>query len=226
MIFLKIADVVRAYCREVENLSDQLRGFRFDDAVAHCCSVGHIDPSSGSPILCDREIVRRCIIKWFGSVGEFEATVRTEVLDILFTDLSAALVSYRRIVEASPVVLWVFLDFSLLPMRASIDQGIWLLLRGVTYWLAVIPTLFVVMYTLAHLTRRERRSRCLDKLVSVLLVCVGIGFLLGPYNCFIESKQTYSCIYIYMYIYIYIYPFLGLRGSFSEMCFGQLCGPS
>ena len=179
MIFLKIADVVRAYCREVENLSDQLQDFRFDDAVAYCCSVGHIDPDTGSPIVCDREIVRQCIVNWFGSVGEFEATVRTEVLDILYTHLSAAMLSYRRVVEASPVVVWVFFDFAQVPMRKSIDLGMWALIRGFTYWLSVIPTLFVVMYRLAHLTRRKRSSRCLDKLVSVLLVCVGIGFFMA-----------------------------------------------
>ena len=175
LVFFSIAEETRRYCREVENLSHELQNFRFDDAVAWCCSVGHVDPDSGAPLICDRAVVRKCICSWFGCVDEFERSVRTEVLDVLKSHLSTALVSYRRVVEASPCILWVFLDFSVGPIRhGNVDTGIWLLLRGFAYWLGVVPILFLSLYTMAHLLRRSRRPRCVDKLVSLLLVCFGV----------------------------------------------------
>ena len=83
LIFFKIADAMRQYCREVESLQHQLQQFRLDDALSYCCTVGHVGPS-GEQMLCDRLLVRRCIDNWFGSVDQFERTVRTEVLETLW----------------------------------------------------------------------------------------------------------------------------------------------
>ena len=177
LVHFRIAELARRYCREVENLSQELRDFRLDDAMAWCCSVGHVHPVSGQSLHCDRAVVQKCICSWFGCVEEFERTVRTEVLNTLNSQLSTALISYLRIVQASPCILWTFADFSVKPMRrGNVDTGIWMLCRGFAYWLGVVPALFAGLYKLAYLLRRARRSRSLDKLLSLMLACFGVCF--------------------------------------------------
>lgn len=55
-----------------DTLASQLRDFRISESKCHCCSSGHADRKNP----CDREIVCRCIRRWFVSEEAFEDCVR------------------------------------------------------------------------------------------------------------------------------------------------------
>ena len=51
------------------------KDFDFQSALCFCCSTNHVDPD-GEQMLCDRQILGKCIVEWFGSIANFEEQVR------------------------------------------------------------------------------------------------------------------------------------------------------
>ncbi|CAE7768738.1 unnamed protein product, partial [Symbiodinium pilosum] len=78
LIFLAIAHLGRKYCRDVTTMCHQVANFRVAAAKSHCCASKHRIAGSQKSMICDREIVQRCIRKWFGSTEAFERRVHTE----------------------------------------------------------------------------------------------------------------------------------------------------
>ena len=103
LIFWNIAHLVREYCRDVTTMCQHIGHFRVATAEIFCCSVEHRNPHSKDPMLCDREVMQRCINIWFGGIETFEQQVQGDLYNLLVDQLSDHMVSYWRLAEASPV---------------------------------------------------------------------------------------------------------------------------
>ena len=103
LIFWNIAHLVREYCRDVTTMCQHIGHFRVATAESFCCSVEHRHPHSKDPMLCDREVMQRCINTWFGGIETFEQQVQGDLYNLLVDQLSDHMVSYWRLAEASPV---------------------------------------------------------------------------------------------------------------------------
>jgi len=166
------AHIVRAYCRSVSTMRDEVAKVTLESAQCYCCSVQHRDPVSGKDMeICDRRVLRRCVVEWFGSVESFEHRVQHEVLDVLTDQLSNNIFSYRRIAEASSVFMAFFLDNAGTSCRDGVlDECTERLLKGVAYWLTSVPSMVAVSYRVAWALQRQRIHRVLDMLVSLAVL--------------------------------------------------------
>ncbi|CAE7657113.1 Rai14 [Symbiodinium sp. CCMP2592] len=166
------AHIVRSYCRSVSRMRDEVAKVTLESAQCYCCSVQHRDPASGKDIeICDRRVLRRCVVEWFGSVEAFEHRVQHEVLEILTDQLSKNIFSYRRIAEASSVFMAFFLDTAGTSCRDGVlDECTERVLKGVAYWLAAVPSMTAVSYRVAWALQRQRIHRVLDMLVTLAVL--------------------------------------------------------
>ncbi|CAE6951851.1 unnamed protein product [Symbiodinium sp. CCMP2456] len=61
LIFWYIAHLVREYCREVTIMCQHIGQFRVATAESFCCFVKHRRPGGDEPMMCDREVMQKCI---------------------------------------------------------------------------------------------------------------------------------------------------------------------
>ena len=87
VIFIRFGSAFREYYRDVDMLGVQFGSFDVDRAECHCCALGHPEVN-GMPMPCDREILRRCIGTWFGSIEAFHHQVQSEVKEALVEQLT------------------------------------------------------------------------------------------------------------------------------------------
>lgn len=183
LIFWYIAHLLREYCRDVAIMCQHIGCFRVETAESFCCSVKHRRPGCDQTMMCDREVMQKCINIWFGGLEAFEQHVQSDLCDLLVDQLSNHMVSYWRLAEASPVFLWFHLDvvahhlwyFTHLAEDGAVPTGILKLLVGLSYWLAVVPMLFRIMFRLSWAMQARCRCRLLDYFKSLLLLLPGIS---------------------------------------------------
>lgn len=96
----------RRHFRAVDALLTQLSSFELAETHCHCCDVQHLDGA----LVCDREVIYRCIGAWFGSKERFEALVRSEVLAICREQLGSCGLPYSWLVVAGAPVIWASSD--------------------------------------------------------------------------------------------------------------------
>ena len=72
---------LRAYYRSAKLLETELASFTVKESRCWCCNELTDHTDEGEEVICDRQVVLRCIVTWFGTVESFEERVRTEVLD-------------------------------------------------------------------------------------------------------------------------------------------------
>ncbi|CAK9080796.1 Uncharacterized protein SCF082_LOCUS38498 [Durusdinium trenchii] len=94
----------------VEKMQEELRNFSVADAKCYCCSVNHKDPS-GEDIPCDRHVMVQCVQQWFGSIEEFEMSVRSRLKDALSYSLGM-FCPYSLVVTSALPCMWVNFDFA------------------------------------------------------------------------------------------------------------------
>ncbi|CAE7258352.1 unnamed protein product, partial [Symbiodinium sp. KB8] len=191
LIFWYIAHLVREYCRDVTTMCQQIAHFSVATAESFCCSVEHKHPHSKEPLMCDREVMQRCINIWFGGIEAFEQRVQGDLYNLLVDQLANHMVSYWRLAEASPVFFWFHLDNAARELLHFIHAaeggeshyltiGSMQLLLGLSYWLGVVPILFRVMFRLAWAMQTKCACRLLDYTKSLLLLLPGI-FIFGAF---------------------------------------------
>ncbi|CAE7372953.1 unnamed protein product, partial [Symbiodinium necroappetens] len=189
LIFWYIAHLVREYCRDVTTMCQHIARFSFATAESFCCSVEHKHPHSEEHLMCDREVMQRCINIWFGGIEAFEQQVQGDLYKLLVDQLANHMVSYWRLAEASPVFLWFHLDIAARGLRqfiylaedeAHLILAIMQLLLGLSYWLGVVPILWRVMFRLAWAMQTKCACRVLDYTKSLLLLLPGI-FIFGAF---------------------------------------------
>ena len=185
LIFWYIAHLAREYCREVTIMCQHIGQFRVATAESFCCSVKHRRPGGDEPMMCDREVMQKCINIWFGGTEAFEQHVQSDLCDLLVDQLSNHMVSYWRLAEAAPVFLWFHLDVVARHLRlryftdsaedGALLTGILILLVGLSYWLGVVPMLVRIMFRLSWAMQARCHCRLLDYFKSLLLLLPGIS---------------------------------------------------
>jgi len=104
--FYPCARLLHRYSRSLNILHEDLQGFSVKSANCYCCSVGHRDPTSQMLLACDRKIVEKCIVQWFGDLQAFEEFVRTDLLILFKKQLGQHGFQYRWAVLAMTPLMW------------------------------------------------------------------------------------------------------------------------
>ena len=179
--FYMCVAALRAYFQSVQLLESELADFSVKDSLCWCCSCNHRD-RSGAPLSCDREVVFRCIIIWFGSLENFETKVRTEVLENLVDQLSKQIFTYQQCAAAALPVFWYILDSA---SRHAAYSDDWeegtarRLLRGVGWAFGAIPVLFFIGSRLTYFLQSKRGNMCAEVAINGCILVMVIAVLVG-----------------------------------------------
>ncbi|CAE7443316.1 unnamed protein product [Symbiodinium natans] len=182
--FYVTATTYRHIFGSLEQVRRELKGFRLEDAKCHCCTKGHASPEE----LCDRKVMERCIVIWFGSVETFEERVRSDVLACLSKQLDTQLFSYRQCVQGMVPVIWTFMDTGSAQMHFNDHWKNLLaeLIRGLAWWLGVVPSAYLIGLRVAYCLRRKRSCWLCEEamnatvvlsIVAAVVVAVQVEFL-------------------------------------------------
>lgn len=106
-----VATVLLRYTKELDVIHRQLQEFSFTEARCFCCERDH-QGQTGERIVCDREVIRKCVQDWFGSVEDFERLVRTRVRKALSSHLGGHFCPYPLLVVSALPLLWSGMDFA------------------------------------------------------------------------------------------------------------------
>ena len=112
----------------------------------------------------------QCITAWFGSVGNFEALVRTDVLQSLQDQLSREVFTYKQIAVSAMPILWHYMGsvatihFLYLEGRDGSNirakgRPLWGTLRefvrGLAWAFGVVPVTVLIAVRLSYLMQRR-----------------------------------------------------------------------
>ena len=179
--FTTLAYVVLAHCRSIDDIHHQVQNFSIEHSSSGCCDMQHIDPQTGDPMICDRAVISRCIIAWFGSLQSFEDSVRGQVRQVLVYQLTYNTFTYWRMVQLTSPCLFFGLDsvaslvvrdgaFPIGDGRFPIEE----VLQYAKTWLIFLPTLALILLQLTYKLRTSCGTRLKQLLVSSLVVLVGV----------------------------------------------------
>eukprot|EP00438_Fugacium_kawagutii_P017553 Skav228541 [mRNA] locus=scaffold1887:346595:348247:+ [translate_table: standard] len=141
----------RAYFRSVQLLEKKLLSRSFDTVRSSCCDMDHVG-ADGRPIICDREVVEQCVTMWFGSIQAFEESIRSELLEVVTTELRQGVFTKGWALQVSTPILWALMDivasqFSFGQWENAVENSV----LGLLLWLICAPML---VDALILLTRR------------------------------------------------------------------------
>ncbi len=174
---------LRNYFQQLDIMKQQLLAISFDTTRSLCCDQNHKSPS-GQPMLCDRKVVKECVNVWFGSQEAFEETVKSEVLEILSTNLSERVFTTTWTLAVTSPLIWTFMDLSAslwnLPWESSIlrpGPSFELMIEGLVVWFVAFPKFWDVSITLCRVTRAKHKI-CFEILKNLLVISI-CAFLLS-----------------------------------------------
>lgn len=166
-----LATVLLRSAKEFDLIQSQLQNFSFTEASCCCCSMGHRGPG-GERIICDRDIMRKCIQDWFGSVQGFEDLVQTRVKEALTLQLGGNFCPFPLLVAASLPLFWSQQDSA---SSWALQQHTDVALAIITLGLAGITmlgasTVGLILISISCVSRY--RSTLLQKLVGSVVSMV------------------------------------------------------
>ena len=105
------------------------------------------------------------------------------------------MLSYGQLVTVTVPITWGYLDVVFDQfLVGNYADAIHSLMRGLTYGLAMSPSLILLLFRLAYYLRRKRSSHLLDLLMSSLVIlcglCLFVGFValdLSTFNVFLPE---------------------------------------
>ncbi|CAE7439836.1 unnamed protein product, partial [Symbiodinium pilosum] len=100
---------VLVHCRSIDEIHQQVRNFKIEGSLCGCCEINHVS-RTGEQIACDREVICRCIVAWFGSLERFEDHVRGKVRAILVQQLTRDAFSYWHLAQMGSPIMFAHLD--------------------------------------------------------------------------------------------------------------------
>ena len=135
---------VRGYFHSLKLLDKKLKSTNFDKVQSACCQLGHVN-AAGRAMMCDREVVKQCVAIWFGSTVAFEELVRSDVSEIVATELRQNVFTRGWVLQASAPVLWGFMDIVATYIRvAQWDLVCEFTVIGLAVWLLAAPMIVEV----------------------------------------------------------------------------------
>ena len=171
----------RRYFRRLDEMRSQLLNFAVENVLCYCCERGHVrtdEQQLKKDTICDREIIRECTIRWFGSVENFEHSVQSTVLAELSKQLGKYSFPYLWIVGCTIPMLWSILDELVV---AILDQDAFgfasssLFLLG--WWFGSFPILFLILLAFSHRFRKQYRS-CVGMFLNLACIWVALPLYL------------------------------------------------
>ena len=174
----------RGYFHSLKLLDKKLKATNFDEVQSACCQLGHVN-AAGHAMMCDREVVKQCVAIWFGSTVAFEELVRSDVSEIVATELRQNVFTRGWALQVSAPVLWGFMDIVASHIRVAIwNSAFEYTVTGLVVWLLVAP---MIVELVLFLTRRycsQATSRIcgpfadfLLKLAMWVMVAAFVGLL-------------------------------------------------
>ncbi|CAK9070472.1 unnamed protein product [Durusdinium trenchii] len=179
---------------DLGQLIEQLESFNIEKAECSCCSLKHLDPSTGRVIPCDRELVLQQLREWFGSTLAFDSLVkdrlRHRVQDTKRSLLTSKYPFHVAVASTCPMLI------ERLPAMASHDS-LDAALRALAPWakLAVLA-LASAWSVMAACYLGMGRLRCLGRpLAAAVLVVPAVGALaiLWISMSFLDSQTGEKC---------------------------------
>ena len=137
----------------VEKMQEELRNFSVADANCFCCSVNHKDPT-GEDIPCDRQIMLQCVQQWFGSIKEFEMSVRSRLKDALTSSLGM-FCPYSLVVTTALPCMWVNFDFAAARLyRRDASGAVGMSIIGLISVLLLAPAVYALIILMIRCSSR------------------------------------------------------------------------
>jgi hypothetical protein len=200
---------IRNYFRELDTMKQQLLSISFDSTRCACCSLGHV--YNGVPVPCDRKIVKECVKTWFCSLHAFEATVRSEVLEVLNHDLSEKVFSTWWILGVTAPIILAFMDLSATQVAGGPATAF--VLQGLVIWLLAFPATNDLLISIPSIMRARPQNLALEVVknaVTLLLMAFPLAMI--------------AAVHWLAYSSLMPIPF-GSFGDFREMVyFACFCG--
>mmetsp|Transcript_67782 Transcript_67782/g.126582 ORF Transcript_67782/g.126582 Transcript_67782/m.126582 type:complete len:578 (+) Transcript_67782:141-1874(+) len=200
LLFMVSIHWFRVYARGLVKLQVQLNTFTVAQAKCFCCSVNHIDPSTGARMFCDKEAVTECIVEWFGGVDDFELYVQRDLRAHFwkqFGQLGGRTFPFNLCVASSAPRVWAHMDkVSAYWSQQHWHAGAYYLLQGIAYSLILYPMIlqflaFVGQYTYPKPTFLGC-TWALDMFKSFLLG-LPLGFvIMGGYESLGRLNQVWA----------------------------------
>ncbi|CAK9034722.1 unnamed protein product [Durusdinium trenchii] len=158
-----------SYYHSVEVFKEQMMHFKLAKTKCWCCSNNHTMPD-GRIINCDREIVSKCLIPWFGGLEEFESAVAQELATAVPKQLGEHLVPWNFLLSCTLPVLWLCQDMSVSYLKnGNPDSALhWIVASG-GYWLGSVPLITAWAFFLAKKMIKVY-SRCGSHAATFLVV--------------------------------------------------------
>lgn len=179
LIFPFVLHAYRKQMRAIEEVQEQLQRFDFKrDPECHCCSVKHVHPVTGKPMLCDHQVIRECVTTWFGSVAEFETVVRERVSNVFTDRLANIPLPYTWLVATTIANFWACIPDMAQAVRSGDHTALLLYVASsLVYWLAGYPAILVTELKVAYWLRRRRSSGIKEAALNFALgVVCAMGF--------------------------------------------------
>ena len=113
----------------------------------------------GERIPCDKELLEKCIVTWFGSMDFFEHAVQTDVLELFTAQLGRSPFGFRLILGAHTMILWGQTDLAMARAHAGNYQHMaGLLAAGLVWWVCIAPTSYYVWVAIARWQSRGKSA--------------------------------------------------------------------
>ncbi|CAE7823832.1 unnamed protein product [Symbiodinium microadriaticum] len=176
---------LRAYFRYVQALEQDIGQFVADSSSSYCCTVGHVS-EDGKPLTCDRRVILQCITLWFGSIENFEAHVRTDVLQCLQEQLSTEVFTNKQIAVSALPMLWHYMDAAATAHFDQLSRGeepsgaaLQELVRGLGWAFGVVPATMLIGIRLSYVLQSRRTWMVCELMVNLCIMAVVFLFVFG-----------------------------------------------
>ena len=226
VVLYPVLSTIRSYFRHLEVMKRQLQAISFDTTRSACCDLNHVS-ATGTPLFCDRKIVKECVKSWFGSQKDFEEAVRSEVLEVLNRDLTETVFSGPWILGVTTPTLLAFMDlsatfaqdFQALITGGSMAWSVWdhpalcLFIEGLVLWLVAFPPCKDIMILCCRIMRTKPKSRCFEAMkntltlvlvtfpLCIIIACYGLTRFIFSHHAMMRAGAFAGSVFLISFLH-------------------------
>eukprot|EP00438_Fugacium_kawagutii_P029235 Skav229570 [mRNA] locus=scaffold568:670992:672521:+ [translate_table: standard] len=185
LAFAGSGHALRCHQRSIQRMLVQLDAFSVVKTESQCCTLGHKDPDSGAVLICDRDVLMKCIVEWFGSTENFDKEVQSKVRTALAKGLGNGSMPYLWSIAAVAPLVWTQLDA--IAARLLVGEVLFAAHQALYALAACFGMVPVVLPFSAMLTKRFQSRRAwliCDLGVTLGLAALVILLVVLLYQCF------------------------------------------
>eukprot|EP00438_Fugacium_kawagutii_P030242 Skav219535 [mRNA] locus=scaffold30:795072:796496:- [translate_table: standard] len=187
IVFLTVAGhMLRSHQRSIRQMLAQLGTFSIVHTKAQCCTVGHRDPITGTELICDRDILVKCIFEWFGSIENFDKEVQSKVRSALAEGLGRGSMPYPWSLAAIAPLLWTHLDAIAGRLRAGeVTMAADVAIYALTVSFGIVPVVLTLAMRLTKWTQRRRSWLICDLGVTLGITTMAVALIALLYQFYL-----------------------------------------